>query len=173
MKDKDFTRAIVLVSIGKSKSEIVAGLKERSVYSHSFSLGSQTMDAAIVEHFRHNLGLLIGTRTAEAIRVAVGSAFPEDGALTMDVGGRDIEEKGQRRVTITEAEISAAIDEVVAEIVSEIQTTIDRVLEVAQIEIEHFSIMLRGEGGWLRGLDKRVSVATKLPVIVSKKAYEE
>jgi rod shape-determining protein MreB len=91
----------------------------------------------------------------------------------MDVGGRDIEEKGQRRVTITEAEISAAIDEVVAEIVSEIQTTIDRVLEVAQIEIEHFSIMLRGEGGWLRGLDKRVSVATKLPVIVSKKAYEE
>ena len=173
MNDKNLTRAVVLASIGKTKSEIVSGLNERRIYSHKSSLGSLAMDDAIVEHFRHNLGLLIGKRTAQSIRIAVGSAFSEADVLTMDVRGRDIEEKLPRRVTVTEAEVSAAINKVVAEIVGEIQTAVDRVLEVPQNEIGQFGIMLRGEGGRLRGLDKRVSAATKLSVIVSKKAYEE
>jgi len=173
LKDKNFTRAIVIASIGKSKSEVVAGLNERDVYSHKFSLGSQTMDTAIIEHFRQNLGLLIGKRTSEAIRIALGSASPEDDTLTMDVRGRDVEERVPRLVTVNEAEISAAILEVVAEIVGEIQTAVDRVFAETQTEIEHFGVVLKGEGGWLRGLDKRVSVATKLFVVVSDEAYEE
>lgn len=172
-KDKNFTRAIVIAKIGKTKSEVIAGLNQRSVYSHTFAFGSQSMDTAIVEHFRQNLGLLIGERTAEAIRINVGSAFPEDETLTMEVRGRDIEEEVPRLVTVTEAEISAAIAKVVAEIVAEIQAAVDSVLAESQTEIEHFGIVLKGEGSWLRGLDKRVSLKTKLFVVVSDEVSEE
>ena len=55
----------------------------------------------------------------------------------------------------------------------EIQKAVDRVFEVAQTEIAHFGVVLKGEGGWFRGLDKRVSLETKLFVVVSDEAYEE
>ncbi len=167
-KDKNLTRAIVIASIGKTKSEVVAGLNERGVYSQHFSLGSQSMDAAIIEYFHRNLGLQIGERTAEAITIAVGSAFPEDDQLSMEVRGRDLEAQVPRTVTVTEAEISAAISKEVETILDEIKTAVEHIPAEARATLTDYGVTLQGKGAFLRELDKRVMIETNLPVVVAE-----
>ncbi len=160
---------IVIASIGTTDSQVVAEVDGRAVYSHRFSVGTQTFGEAVIEHFRQNLGLLIGERTAEAITIAVGSAFPED-ELSMEVRGRDTEAKVPRTVTVTEAEISRAISKEVEAIVSEIKRAIERFPVEAQAALADWGVTLKGEGVYLRGLDKRVMIETNLPVVVAEAA---
>jgi rod shape-determining protein MreB len=153
------------------ESEVLAEVDGRAVYSHRFSVGTQTFGVAVIEHFRINLNLLIGERTAEAITIAVGSAFPEDDQLSMEVRGRDTEARVPRIVTVTEAEISTAISKEVGTIVSEVKTAIEHIPTEAQLALADCGVTLQGEGAYLRGLDKRVMIETNLPVVVADKAY--
>ncbi len=94
MKVENSKPTLVTASIGITESQVVAEVDGHSVYSHRFPIGTQAFGEAVIEHFRQNLNLLIGERTAEAITIAVGSAFPEEDDLSMEVRGRDIEAKG-------------------------------------------------------------------------------
>ncbi len=160
---------LVTANIGTAESKVTAEVDGRAVYSHRFPVGTQTLGEAVIEHFRLNLNLLIGDRTAEAITIAVGSAFPEDDTLSIEVRGRDIEANAPRTVTVTEAEISAAISKEVETIVSEVKMTVEQIPEEAQAALADCGVMLEGKGAWLRGLDKRVMIETNLPVVVADK----
>ncbi len=162
---------LVTASIGRTDSQVVAEVDGRAVYSHRFSVGTQTFGEAVIEHFRQNLNLLIGERTAEATTIAVGSAFPEDDDLSMEVRGRDTEAKVPRIVTVTEAEISAAISKEVETIVGEIKMAVEHIPVEAQAALADWGVTLQGEGAYLRGLGKRVMIETNLPVIVAEAAY--
>ncbi len=162
---------LVIASVGKTESEVVAEVDGRAVYSHRFPVGTQTFGEAVIEHFRLNLNLLIGERTAEAITIAVGSAFPEDDTLSMEVRGRDIEARVPRIVTVTETEISAAISKEVETILGEIKTAVEHIPTEAQAMLTDCGVTLQGEGAFLRGLDKRVMIETNLPVVVAEMAY--
>jgi actin-like ATPase involved in cell morphogenesis len=161
---------LVSAKIGTAESQVVAEVDGRAVYSHHFSVGTQTFGESVIGHFRHNLNLLIGERTAEAITIAVGSAFPEDDTLSMEVRGRDTEARVPRIVTVTEAEISAAISKEVETIVGEIKMAIEHIPTEAQAALADWGVRLQGEGAWLRGLDKRVMLETNLPVVVAEAA---
>ena len=171
MKVENFKPTLVTASIGITESEVVAEVDGRTVYSHSFLVGTQTFGEAVIEHFRRNLNLLIGERTAEAITIAVGSAFPEDDTLSMEVRGRDTEARVPRIVTVTEAEISAAISKEVETILGEIKTAVERIPTEAQAALSDCGVTLQGKGGDLRGLDKRILIETNLPVVVAEMAY--
>jgi rod shape-determining protein MreB len=161
---------IVTTSISTTDSQVVAEVDGRAIYSHRFPVGTQTFGEAAIEHFRQNLGLLIGERTAEAITIAVGSAFPEDDALSMEVRGRDVEAGVPRTVTVTEAEISRAISKEVETIVSEIKIAVEQIPAEAQAALADWGVTLQGEGAYLRGLDKRVMIETNLSVVVASGA---
>ncbi len=165
------TPTIVTASIGRTDSQVVAEVDGRAVYSHRFPVGTQTFGEAVIEHFRHNLNLLIGERTAEAITIAVGSAFPEDDDLSMEVRGRDVDARIPRTMTVTEAEISAAISKEVETIVGEIKMAIEHIPTEAQAALADWGVRLQGEGAYLRGLDKRILIETNLPVVVAEVAY--
>lgn len=171
MKVENLKPTLVTASIGITESEVVAEVDGRTVYSHRFPVGTQTFGEAVIEHFRWNLNLLIGERTAEAITIAVGSAFPEDDTLSMEVRGRDTEARVPRIVTVTEAEISAAISKEVETILGEIKITVERIPTEAQAALSDCGVTLQGEGAYLRGLDKRILIETNLPVVVAEMAF--
>jgi rod shape-determining protein MreB len=164
---------IVTVTIGTTDSQIVAEVDGRAVYSHRFPVGTQTFGETVIEHFRQNLGLLIGERTAKAITIAVGSAFPEDNTLSMELRGRDIKAGVPRTVTVTEAEISRAISKEVETVVGEVKMAIEQIPAEAQTALADCGVTLQGEGAFLRGLDKRVMIETNLPVVVVEAAREK
>jgi rod shape-determining protein MreB and related proteins len=170
---ENMKRSFVTASIGITESQVVAEVDGRSVYSHRFSVGTQTFGNAVIEHFHRNLNMLIGTRTAEAIVIAVGSALPEDNGLSMEVRGRDLGAQVPRTVTVTEAEISRAISKEVDALVGEIKTAVERIPAEWQAALADCGVVLQGEGAFLRGLDKRVMIETNLSVVVAEKAYEK
>ncbi len=146
-------RSFVTASIGITESEVVTEADGRTVYSHRFSGGTQIFGEAVIEHFRRNLNLLIGERTAGAIIIAVGSAFPEDDQLSMEVRGRDTEARVPRTIMVTEAEISAAISKEVKTILGEIKMAAEHIPAEAQATLADCGVTLQGEGAFLRGLD--------------------
>ncbi len=171
MKVENSKPTLVTTSIGITESQVVAEVDGRSVYSHRFPIGTQALGEAVIEHFRQNLNLLIGERTAEAITIAVGSAFPEEDDLSMEVRGRDLDARVPRTVNVTEAEISHAISKEVEAVVGEIKMAIEQIPAEAQAALSDWGITLQGEGAFLRGIDKRVMIETNLPVVVADIAY--
>ncbi len=161
---------LVTASISTTESQVVAEVDGRAIYSHRFPVGTQTFGDAVIEHFHRNLNMLIGKRTAEAIVITVGSAFPEDDGLSMEVRGRDLGAQVPRTVTVTEAEISAAISKEVDTILGEVKIAIKQIPAEAQSALSNWGVTLQGEGAFLRGLDKRVMIETNLPVAVAEMA---
>lgn len=167
MDVKQIKSALIILRVGKIATGVVAQIDGDTIYSRQFRVGMRTMDAAVVEYFRRNLNLLIGDYTAEAIRIAVGSAFPEDTELVMQVRGRDVEVGVQRIVIVTETEISAAISNVVETLVNAVKVAVQRVPSEAYAALAAFgAIELTSEGACLRGLDKRLGFATNLTVVI-------
>ncbi|MDQ3749814.1 MAG: rod shape-determining protein [Acidobacteriota bacterium] len=161
---------LVTASISTTESQVVAEVDGRDIYSHRFPVGTQTFGDAVIEHFHRNLNMLIGERTAEAIVIAVGSAFPEDDELSMEVRGRDLGAQVPRTVTVTEAEISAAISKEVDTILGEVKIAIKQIPAEALSVLTDWGVTLQGKGAFLRGLDKRVMIETNLPVAVAEMA---
>ncbi len=172
MKPEISKPTIVTASIRTADSQVVSEVDGHAVYAHRFPVGTQTFGEAVIEHFHQNLNMLIGERTAGAIVIAVGSAFPEDDQLSMELRGRDIEAGVPRTVTVTEVEISAAISKEVDVILNEIKKAIQQIPAEAQAALADWGITLQGEGAYLRGLDKRILIETNLPVVVAEAARE-
>ena len=111
------------------------------------------MDDAVMQYLKRKHNLLIGERTAEAIKIEVGSAFPLDKPLSMEVRGRNLIEGVPRTVTIHDDEIREALGECVATIINAIRVALERTLT--------------GGGALLKNLDKRIREETGLPVSIA------
>ncbi len=135
------------------------------VYCESIKIGGDSLDDAIINHMRRVHNFLIGTRTAEAIKIAVGSALlPTDGyGRTMSVRGRDLVSGVPTEVVVTEAEMVEAIAEPLSSIVDAVSATLEKVAPELSADIVERGIVLTGGGALLQNMDSLLRQRTGLP----------
>ena len=154
----------MVVDIGGGTTDIAVISISGIVYSRSVRLAGHEMDEAITQYIKRKYNLLIGERTAEQIKIDIGSAFPLDEPTTMEIKGRNLIEGIPKTLTITDEEIRGALAECVSTIINSIRIALERTPPELSGDIVDKGIVLTGGGSMLRNLDKRISDETGLPV---------
>jgi rod shape-determining protein MreB len=126
------------------------------------------MDEAVIQYIKKKYNLLIGERTAEQIKLELGSAYPLEEPLTMEIKGRDLIEGIPKTLTITDAEIREALQEPVSIIVNAVRVALERTPPELSADIVDRGIVLTGGGSLLRNLDRLLREETGLPVSVAE-----
>src|SRR5438093_1240107 len=157
----------MVVDIGGGTTDVAVISLSGIVYSRSVRVAGNEMDDAIMQYLKRKYNLLIGERTAEAIKIEVGSGYPLDRPLTMEIKGRNLIEGVPRTVTIGDAEIRESLAECVATIVNAIRVALERTPPELSADISDRGIMLTGGGALLKNLDKRLREETGLPVSIA------
>jgi rod shape-determining protein MreB len=137
------------------------------VYSRSVRVAGNEMDDAVMQFMKRKYNLLIGERTAEAVKMEVGSAYPLDKPLTMEIKGRNLIEGVPRTISINDSEIREALGECVATIINAIRVALERTPPELSADISDRGIVLTGGGALLKNLDKRIREETGLPVSIA------
>ncbi|MFH1577896.1 MAG: rod shape-determining protein [Candidatus Omnitrophota bacterium] len=157
----------MIIDIGGGTTEIAVISLAGIVFSKSIRIAGDEMDETIIEYLKKTYNLMTGVRTAENIKIKIGSAYPLDEELTMEVKGRDLVSGLPKAITITSQEIRDALKEPFEIIIETIKVSLERTPpELAADLIEH-GIVMAGGGALLRGLDQLISEATGLPVHVA------
>jgi rod shape-determining protein MreB len=125
------------------------------------------MDEAIVNYIKRKYNLLIGTYTAEQIKIKIGSAFELEESLTIEIKGRDLVNGIPKTIEVTDSEIREAIEYAVSKIIEAIKVALEKTPPELSADIVDRGIVLTGGGALLRGLDKRLSAETGLPIIIA------
>ncbi len=157
----------MIVDIGGGTTEVAVVSLNGIVESRSVRVGGDTMDAGIVRYIKRSYSLLIGERTAENIKINIGSAYPMAEELEMEVKGRDLNGGLPKTITINSAEIREALLEPISSIVEAVRVNLERCPpELASDLVDH-GIVLAGGGSKLRGLDQLLAEETGLPVTLA------
>ena len=157
----------MIVDIGGGTTDVAVISLAGIVYSRSVRVAGNEMDDAIIQYIKRKYNLLIGERTAEAIKIQLGSAFPLDEPLSMDVRGRNLIEGIPKTITITDEEVREALADSVATIVNAVRVALERTPPELSADIVERGIVLTGGGALLKNLDKRLSIETGLPVSIA------
>lgn len=158
----------MVVDIGGGTTEIAIISLNGVVYSDSVRVGGDKFDDAIVTYVRRNYGALIGESTAERIKQEVGSAYPSNDLLEIDVRGRNLAEGVPRGFTLNSAEILEALQEPLYSIVDAVKSALEQSPPELASDIAERGLVLTGGGALLRDLDRLISEETGLPVIVAE-----
>jgi rod shape-determining protein MreB and related proteins len=158
----------MVVDIGGGTTDIAVISMSGLVYSSSIRVAGNEMDEAITQYIKRKYNLLIGERTAESIKIELGSAFPLDEPLTREVRGRNLIEGIPKTITITDEEIREALSDSVAAIVNAVRVALEKTPPELSSDIVERGIVLTGGGALLKHLDKRLSLETALPVTVAE-----
>jgi rod shape-determining protein MreB and related proteins len=158
----------MVVDIGGGTTDIAVISLSGVVYSRSLRVAGNLMDEAIMQHVKAAHNLLIGERTAERIKIEIGSAASLDTPVELEVKGRDLVAGIPRSITLTDVEIRAALKDTVSTIVRAIRTTLEATPPELSADISDRGIVLTGGGALLRNLDRRISDETGLPVSVAE-----
>ena len=157
----------MIIDIGGGTTEFAVISLGGIVYAKSIRIAGDELDMAIVEYLRKTYNLMIGERTAEEIKIRIGSAYPLEEELNMDVRGRDLIAGLPKTINITSVEIREALHDPVQAIVDASKSTLEHTPpELAADLIDH-GIVMAGGGALLRGLDKRIAEETGLPVHIA------
>jgi len=154
----------MIVDIGGGTTDIAVISLAGVVYGKSVRTAGNALDEAIIQHARKAHNLLIGERTAEQIKIEIGSAFPLERKMTMEVKGRHVMEGRPVTVTMNDEEIRKALGEPVRAIVQAVHDALERIPPELSADIFDRGIILTGGGAMLKNLDKRVRDETGLPV---------
>ena len=158
----------MIVDIGGGTCEVAIISLAGIVHSYSArQAGGDAMDDAIISHLKRVYNLLIGERTAEEIKIKIGSAYPTGEESTFEVRGRDVVAGLPKTLTITSEEIRDALKDPVALIVDAVRTTLDRCEPELAADLVDRGLVLSGGSSQLKGLDKLLSAQTGLPVTVA------
>jgi rod shape-determining protein MreB len=157
----------MVVDIGGGTTDIAVISFFGIVYSRSLRIAGNHMDEAIVNYLKRKYNLLIGERTAEQIKIKMGSAFALDEPLTMEIKGRSLIEGVPKTVTVDDSEIRGALSECVSTIVSAIRVALERTPPELSADIIDRGIVLAGGGALLKNMDKRIREETGLPVCIA------
>ncbi|MDD2751676.1 MAG: rod shape-determining protein [Candidatus Omnitrophica bacterium] len=157
----------MIIDIGGGTTEIAVISLKGIVFSKSIRIGGDEMDEAIIEYLKKTYNLMVGERTSEDIKIKIGSAYPLEEELTLEVKGRDLISGLPKTVTITSEEIREALQEPLRAILEITKVSLERTPpELAADLIEH-GIVMAGGGSLLKGLDKLISEETGLPVHIA------
>ena len=157
----------MVVDIGGGTAEVAVISLGGVVTANSCRVAGDNFDEAIIAYIKKKYNLLIGERTAEDIKIKIGSAYPYEGEGTMNIKGRNLMDGLPKNVDITSEEIREAMADTVSQIVDAVKSTLEKTPPELAADIIDHGIMLTGGGALLRGLDKLISAETKIPVNVA------
>lgn len=158
----------MIIDIGGGTTEIAVISLSGIVFSKSIRIGGDEFDDAIMMHLKKAYNLMIGERTAEEIKIRIGSAYPLEEETSLDVKGRDILAGLPKTVTITSEEIREAIHEPIATILEAVRIALERTPPELSADLIDRGLILAGGGSLLRNLDRLISEETGLPVHVAE-----
>ncbi|CCW36142.1 rod shape-determining protein MreB [Chthonomonas calidirosea] len=158
----------MVVDIGGGTTDVAVISLGSIVHSESLRIAGNRMDEVIMRYIRNVYNLMIGERTAEEIKMRIGSAYPLQQELTMEVRGRDLVAGLPKTIQVTSEEIREALSEPVSAIVEKVKRVLEKTPPELSADIIERGIMLTGGGALLRGLDQLISSVTGLPVRVAE-----
>lgn len=158
----------MVVDIGGGTTEVAVISLGGIVTSQSIRIAGDEMDEAIIHYIRKTYNLMIGERTAEAIKVEIGSAGNAEGIGKMEIRGRDLLTGLPKTIEISAEEIAEALHDTVYAIVDSVKNTLEKTPPELAADIMDRGIVLTGGGALLRNLDKVISKETDMPVIVAE-----
>ncbi|RKT44005.1 rod shape-determining protein [Thiocapsa rosea] len=161
-------RGCMVIDIGGGTSEVAIISLNGIVYSASIRVGGDTFDDAIINYVRRNYGTLIGEATAERIKHSIGSAFPGNEVLEIEVRGRNLAEGIPRSFTLNSNEILEALQEPLAAIVGSVKMALEQTPPELGSDVAERGIVLTGGGSLLRDFDRLIEEETGLPVVVAE-----
>ena len=154
----------MVVDIGGGTTDVAVISMAGIVYSRSVRIAGNKMDEDIVQYIKRKYNLLVGERTAEEIKINIGSAFPVEEELTMEIKGRDLVEGIPKTLVISDEEIREALSETVSNIIEAVRVALEQTPPELSADIVDKGIVLTGGGSLLKNLDKRLREETGLPV---------
>jgi len=157
----------VIVDIGGGTTEVAVISMGGIVVSRSARVGGDELDEAIVNWVKKEYNLLLGDRTAEQLKMAIGSAWPFSDEPNAEIRGRDLVSGLPKTVIITAAEVREAIEEPVVGVVDAIKYCLDKTPPELAADVMERGLVLTGGGALLRGLDVRIANETGTPVITA------
>ena len=157
----------MIVDIGGGTTEVAVISLAGVVFSRSVRVAGDKMDEAITEHIKRKYNVLIGERTAELIKITLGSAYPDNEIQTMEIKGRDLVASVPKIVEISDEEIREALMEPVRQIVESVRIALERTPPELASDIVGKGIVLAGGGALLRNLDVLLREETGLPVTIA------
>ena len=157
----------MIVDIGGGTTEVAVISLAGIVFSRSIRVGGDKMDEAIAQFIKRKYNLLVGERTAELIKITIGSAYPTDEVQTMEIKGRDLVAGVPKTVVITDEEIRDSLLEPINQIVEAVRLSLERTPPELASDIVDRGIVLAGGGAMLRNLDILIREETGLPVMIA------
>ena len=157
----------MVIDIGGGTTDIAIISLAGIVYSKSVRTGGNKMDEAIVQAIKKKYNLLVGERTAEEIKIEIGSAYPVDENKQIEVKGRDLVSGIPKTIVINEEEIRDALDEPISQIVEGVKVALENTPPELSADIVDKGIVLAGGGALLRGLDVLLREETSLPITIA------
>ncbi len=158
----------MIVDIGGGTTDVAVISLAGIVYSKSVRVASNEMDEAIIQYIKRKYNLLIGERTAEAIKIEIGSAYPLDEPISMEIKGRDLVEGVPKTLTLTDAEVREALAETVGIILDAVRVALEKTPPELSADIMDKGIVLTGGGSMLKNLDRRLREETGLPIATAE-----
>ncbi|OXT18955.1 rod shape-determining protein [Bacillus sp. OG2] len=158
----------MVVDIGGGTTEVAIISLGGIVTSQSIRIAGDEMDDAIINYIRKTYNLMIGDRTAESIKMEIGSAGEPEGIENMEIRGRDLLTGLPKTIEITAEEIAAALRDTVYSIVDAVKVTLEKTPPELAADIMDRGIVLTGGGALLRNLDKVIAEETKMPVLIAE-----
>ena len=158
----------MVVDIGGGTTEVAVISLGGIVSSRSIRIGGDELDEAIIQYMKRTYNLLIGERTAESVKMTIGSAMPSPEEETMDIRGRDLVTGLPKTLPVSVMEIELALSEPVSAIVDAVKVTLEKTPPELSADIMDRGIVMTGGGALLRRLDKLLTRETGMPVIVAE-----
>jgi rod shape-determining protein MreB len=157
----------MIVDIGGGTTDVAVISLGGIVVSQSLRVAGNKLDEAIIRHIRRVYNLMVGERTAEEIKIAIGSAYRLDEELSMEIRGRDLINGLPKTVRVTSDEVREALSEPVASIVEAVKSVLEKTPPELAADIIDRGIILTGGGALLRGLDTLLSEITGIPALIA------
>jgi len=158
----------MIVDIGGGTTDVAVISLAGIVYSRSVRVAGNEMDDAIIQYIKRKYNLLIGERSAEQVKMEIGSAFPLDEEMTMEIKGRDLVEGVPKTLIVSDEEIREALTEPVSTIVEAVRVALERTPPELSADIMDKGIIIAGGGSMLKNLDRRLREETGLPVMLAE-----
>ena len=158
----------MIIDIGGGTTEVAIMSLSGTVYSRSIRVAGDEMDEAIVNYVKKKYNLLIGERTAEEVKIQIGTAYPTDQRYTMEIKGRDLVAGIPKTLIISDEEIAEALQEIFGTIVETVKMALERTPPELAADIVDKGVVLAGGGALIKGLDVLLREATGLPITVAE-----
>lgn len=158
----------MIVDIGGGTTEVAVVSLGGIVTSKSLRIAGDELDQAIINYIKKEYNLMIGERTAENVKIQLGSAYDMGEENSMEIRGRDLISGLPKVINITESEVRDALREPIVSIIDSIKTTLEKTPPELASDIMDKGIMLAGGGAMLKGLDQLINIETHMPVHIAE-----